>query len=147
MVYIGLFVVALGAATLLPLQSEAALLALLLAGHEPVAVIAVATAGNVLGSLVNYGLGRYLQLYRGRRWFPVSDEALRRGEQHYRRFGRWSLLASWMPFVGDPLTLIAGVLRERIGVFLLLVTLAKGGRYVVLAVLAGSVQGFFSAAV
>jgi membrane protein YqaA with SNARE-associated domain len=112
-----------------------------------VAVIAVATAGNVLGSLVNYGLGRYLQLYRGRRWFPVSDEALRRGEQHYRRFGRWSLLASWMPFVGDPLTLIAGVLRERIGVFLLLVTLAKGGRYVVLAVLAGSVQGFFSAAV
>lgn len=132
--YAGLFLSALVAATLLPLQSEAVLAGLLLGGSHTVAVLlAVATIGNVLGAVINWALGRFLMRFRDRRWFPASDAQMARAEGWYRRYGRWSLLASWVPLVGDPLTVVAGVLREPFWMFLLLVTVAKAGRYLVLA--------------
>ena len=134
--YLGLFLAAFGAASLLPLQSEALLVGLLLAEAHPVgALLAVATAGNVLGSLLNWWLGRSLDRFRHRRWFPVGAAQLDRAQHWYRRYGRWSLLLSWLPVVGDPLTLVAGMLRESLWVFLLLVGLAKGLRYLALAAL------------
>ena len=124
---------ALIAATLLPAQSEAVLVALLLEGAHPAwLLIAVATAGNVLGSVVNWVLGRFLLRLRDRPWFPVSDRALARAQTRYARWGRWSLLGAWLPVVGDPLTVVAGVMREPFASFLVLVTLAKGGRYLAL---------------
>jgi membrane protein YqaA with SNARE-associated domain len=133
MMYGGLFLAAFLAATLLPMQSEAALVALLLADYPPWLLVAVASAGNVLGSTVNWWLGRGLLRFQGRRWFPVPPAALERAQGHYRRYGRWSLLLSWVPVIGDPLTLVAGVMREPLRVFLPLVALAKTGRYLVLA--------------
>jgi membrane protein YqaA with SNARE-associated domain len=132
--YAGLFLVALAAATVLPLQSEAAMVAMLLTGHSPWLVLLVASVGNVLGSVINWILGRAIDRYGTRRWFPASGAALDRAAGWYRRYGRWSLLLSWAPVIGDPITVIAGVLRERLAVFLLLVTVAKVGRY--LAVIA-----------
>ncbi|MFS2125234.1 YqaA family protein [Pseudomonas sp. Pseusp97] len=133
-VHAGLCLSAFGAATLLPLQSEAVLVGLLLGGQYPLwSLLLAASLGNVLGSLVNWLLGRGLERWHGRRWFPVSDAALEKARRHYRRFGSWTLLLSWAPLVGDPLTLIAGVMREPLWRFLLLVTLAKVGRYAVLA--------------
>lgn len=129
----GLFLAALIAATLLPAQSEAVLVALLLEGGDPVLLVAVATAGNVLGSLVNWWLGLQVQRFQGRRWFPVSPARLERAQAWYRRYGRWSLLLSWAPVIGDPITLAAGVMREPLRVFLPLVFIAKGMRYLVLA--------------
>jgi len=135
-VYSGLFFSAFLAATVLPMQSEAALVALLLTGKYPVAVlIAVAGVGNVAGAVINWALGRGIERFRDRRWFPLDAAALERTQGWYRRYGKWSLLLSWLPLVGDALTLVAGVLREPLPVFLLLVTIAKVGRYVVLAVL------------
>ncbi|MCF4997920.1 DedA family protein [Pseudomonas syringae] len=134
--YIGLFFAAFGAATLLPLQSEAVLVGLLLSDRYWLwALLAVATAGNVLGSLVNWWLGRELERFQTRRWFPISPKHLARAREHYQRYGHWSLLLSWLPIIGDPLTLVAGVMREPLGRFLLIVTLAKGARYGVLAML------------
>lgn len=134
--YATLFASALVAATLLPMQSEAVLVGMLLAGGQPTWVlIAVATAGNVLGSLVNWWLGRFIEHFRDRRWFPVTPERLEQAQGWYRRYGRWSLLLAWAPIIGDPLTMVAGLLREPLPVFLLLVTLAKLGRYLVLAAL------------
>ncbi|HEX5842726.1 MAG TPA: YqaA family protein [Pseudomonas sp.] len=134
--YLGLFLSALGAATLLPLQSESVLVALLLsAAYSPWTLLAVASAGNILGALLNWLLGRYLEHFRHRRWFPVSDARLQQAQAWYSRYGRWSLLLSWLPIVGDPLTLVAGIMRERLGVFLLIVGLAKTARYAVLAAL------------
>lgn len=134
--YPALFLSALGAATLLPLQSEAVLVALLLAGEHPAwALLLVATLGNVLGSWINWLLGRSIEHYRHRRWFPVSPACLQQAQAWYARYGRWSLLLSWMPVIGDPLTLVAGVMRERLWTFLIIVTLAKAGRYMVLAAL------------
>ncbi|WP_281856099.1 YqaA family protein [Litoreibacter halocynthiae] len=132
--YFGLFASALIAATIVPMQSEAVLVGLLATGDYPVTgLLAVATAGNVLGAVINWALGRFLLRFRDRRWFPVSQDQLTRAEAWYHRYGRWSLLGSWLPIVGDPLTVVAGVLREPIGPFLVLVTVAKFGRYLVLA--------------
>ncbi|MBS7662196.1 DedA family protein [Pseudomonas lalucatii] len=134
--YLGLFLSALGAATLLPLQSEAVLVGLLLGEAYPVgALLAVASAGNVLGALLNWLLGRYLEHLRHRRWFPLSQRQLERAQGWYGHYGHWSLLLSWMPVIGDPLTLAAGIMREPLWRFLLLVGLAKTGRYAVLAAL------------
>jgi membrane protein YqaA with SNARE-associated domain len=141
-VYAGLFAVAFLAATLLPLQSESALAALLLTGNHPVAtLVAIASIGNTLGSSVNWLLGRYIERFRGRRWFPVGDAALSRAQHWYQCHGRWSLLLSWAPLIGDPLTVAAGVLREPFTGFVLLVAIAKTARYVVLALI---VKGAFS---
>jgi membrane protein YqaA with SNARE-associated domain len=130
----GLFAVAFVAATILPAQSEAALVALLAVGDlSPVLLVIVATCGNVLGAVVNWLLGRWVEQYRHRRWFPVGEKALDRAMGWYRRWGRWSLLLSWAPIGGDALTVAAGVLREPLWSFLLLVTIAKAGRYIILA--------------
>jgi membrane protein YqaA with SNARE-associated domain len=129
-----LFLTAFGTATLLPLQSEAVLVGLLLQGELPVSLLlAVATAGNVLGAIVNWWLGRYIEHWRDRRWFPVGGATLDRAQARYHRYGRWSLLLSWAPIIGDPLTVVAGVMKEPFWSFLALVTIAKAGRYLVLA--------------
>nr|WP_291298131.1 YqaA family protein [Elioraea sp.] len=130
----GLFLAAFVAATLLPMGSEAALVGLLLAeAHAAWVLIAVASIGNVAGSAVNWGLGRSIERFRDRRWFPADAASLDRAQAWYRRWGRWSLLLSWVPVIGDPLTVIAGVMREAFVPFLLVVAIAKVGRYLVVA--------------
>jgi membrane protein YqaA with SNARE-associated domain len=130
----GLFLAALGAASILPMQSEPVLVALLLLAEQPAwLLVLVASVGNTLGSCLNWLLGRWIEHYRDRRWFPVKPAQLDKAEAWYRRWGKWSLLLSWAPIVGDPLTVIAGVLREPFWVFLVLVAIAKTGRYVALA--------------
>lgn len=134
--YLGLFVAAFGAATLLPLQSEAVLVGLLVSGQYSLwLLLVVATLGNVLGSLVNWWLGRGVEHFKDRRWFPVSDKQLDKARRQYSRWGHWTLLLSWVPIIGDPLTLVAGVMREPLWRFLVLVTLAKSLRYGVLTAL------------
>lgn len=125
---------AFGAATILPMQSEAVLAGLLLTGrYSAVWLVVTAGVGNILGSLVNWMLGRGIERFRQRRWFPVGEDTLDRAQAWYRKYGKWSLLASWVPIVGDPITVVAGVLREPLPTFLLLVTIAKLGRYVIVA--------------
>ena len=132
--YGALFLSAFLAATLLPAQSELVLSGLLLSGGQPVwALITVAAVGNTLGAAVNWGVGRYAVLYSDRPWFPVKKERLARAEYWYCKYGRWSLLLSWAPVIGDPLTLAAGLLREPFSSFLALVALAKTVRYLAVA--------------
>ena len=133
-VYAGLFMVALAAATVLPLQSETALVGLLLADAQPAwLLLVVASLGNVLGSTINWLLGRSIERFRDKPWFPVKAAALTRAQERYRRYGRWSLLLSWAPIIGDPITVAAGIMRERFIVFLALVAFAKVARYLALA--------------
>ena len=134
--YGGLFLAAFAAATILPAQSEAVLAGLLAAGnHAPALLILVAGAGNVLGSAINWLLGRGIERFRGTRWFPVGEKQLDRAGNWYRKYGWWSLLLSWMPIIGDPLTVAAGIMREPFARFLLVVSIAKFGRYIALAAL------------
>jgi membrane protein YqaA with SNARE-associated domain len=113
------------------MPSEAALVSLLLADYSPWLLLLVASAGNILGSTINWGIGRAIDRYGIRRWSPASGPALDRAAHWYHHYGRWSLLLSWVPVIGDPITIIAGVLRERLPVFLALVAIAKIGRYLV----------------
>ena len=128
----GLFLTAFGAATILPLQSEVVLGAMLIANTAPTWVLFVtASLGNTLGSVVNYALGRWAGHFEGRRWFPASKQQMTRTRRFYARWGVWTLLLSWAPFA-DPLTLIAGVMRTPFWLFLLLIAIAKSGRYAVM---------------
>lgn len=132
--YGGLFLAAFLAATLFPAQSEAVLASLLAINHySPALLILVAGIGNVLGSVVNWLIGRGIERYSAERWFPVSTISLERAGYWYRRYGWWSLLLSWLPIIGDPLTLAAGIMREPFLRFLLVVTIAKFARYIALA--------------
>ncbi|MDP1539836.1 MAG: YqaA family protein [Moraxellaceae bacterium] len=135
--YLGLFAVAFVAATLLPMGSEAVLAGLVMSDRYLLwTLVLVATVGNVLGSVVNWWMGGYVSRFKDRAWFPANAAQLAKAERHYQRYGRWSLLLSWMPVIGDPLTVIAGVLREPLWRFTLVVTVAKLGRYLVVVALA-----------
>lgn len=133
LVYGGLFVAAFVAATILPAQSEAALIGLQVSGYPVFTLVLVASIGNTLGAVMNWVLGRSVERYHDRRWFPVSPAVLTRASRWYARWGRWSLLLSWAPIAGDALTVAAGILREPFKSFIILVAIAKTGRYLVLA--------------
>ncbi|MEM1286419.1 MAG: YqaA family protein [Pseudomonadota bacterium] len=121
------------AATVFPAQSELVLIGFLAAGeHSVLWMLVVASVGNVLGSVVNYYLGLGIQSFRHKRWFPANDQQLDRARAFYHRWGRWSLLLAWTPVIGDPLTVIAGVMREPLWSFLILVTISKVSRYLAL---------------
>jgi membrane protein YqaA with SNARE-associated domain len=140
--YAGLFAAAFIAATLLPMQSEAVLVAMILSDHYSLAALVLtASVGNTLGAAVNWLLGRYIETFREKRWFPVGPEKLEKAQAWYRRYGRWSLLFSWLPIGGDALTVVAGVLKEPFWIFLVLVFVGKAARYAVLAAVTLGIVG------
>jgi membrane protein YqaA with SNARE-associated domain len=131
-VYFGLFAVAFLAATILPAYSEVMFAGLLAAGHDPLALWAWATTGNTLGAVVNWAVGRYLLHFQDRRWFPFRANNLHRAQLWFQRWGIWSLLFAWMPVFGDALTFIAGIMRVKFGIFVVLISIGKGARYAIL---------------
>jgi membrane protein YqaA with SNARE-associated domain len=134
--YAALFTASFLSATVFPFQSEVVLFGMLVAEHYTWwALVLVASAGNTLGSIANWLLGRLLAVFEDRPWFPVSRKKIAKAEHWYHRYGRWSLLLSWVPIIGDPLTIVAGVLREPLPIFVLLVAVAKTARYFAVAAL------------
>ncbi|WP_045860269.1 YqaA family protein [Teredinibacter purpureus] len=130
--YLGLFIISFLAATLLPLSSELVLVALLLTGMHPVVLIAVASTGNILGSITNYTLGYWASTGLVPKWLRMSETEFAHAKKRFTRYGMFSLLLAWVPVIGDPLTVIAGILRVRFHWFLLLVSTGKLGRYCVI---------------
>ena len=133
-ILISLFLVAFSAATFLPGSSEIALIAVLSTTQTPPELaIMVATIGNTLGSVVNWAVGRFFAHYQHHPRFPIPADKFDQYTRWYRRWGIWSLLLSWMPLIGDPLTAIAGVARTPLMVFIPIVFIAKGIRYLIVA--------------
>ncbi len=133
---LGLFSASFLAATFFPFQSELIFIAMLKAAqHSAWLLLLVAGAGNTLGSALNWWLGKELLRFRHKRWFPASEATLEKAQARFQRWGKWSLLLSWVPIIGDPLTIIAGVLRVSFPAFLAIVALAKTGRYLFLLLL------------
>ena len=132
MLYLTMFSSAFLAATVVPFASEITLVAALAAGGAVHWLLAVATLGNTLGALVNWALGRLMERFHDRRWFPVDAKQLERAQAWFRRYGVWSLLLAWAPLIGEPLTVIAGAMRVHVVPFLVLVAAGKAGRYAVL---------------
>jgi membrane protein YqaA with SNARE-associated domain len=130
----GLFAAAFLSATLLPGSSEVALAAALASGRSGLSeALIVATIGNTLGSCVNWALGLFVTRWRGSRFFPVKDKDYERYRALYQRYGLWSLLASWVPIIGDPLTVMAGIFRTPLIIFVPIVAFAKLVRYLMVA--------------
>lgn len=134
--YSGLFIAAFLAATVLPLSSEVVLTALILSGLSPVTLVIIATIGNVLGSLTNYALGYWASVKVIQKWLKLSDEAVEQAAQRFKKYGILSLFFAWLPIIGDPLTVIAGMLRVHLLWFIVLVGAGKLLRYIFVSYLA-----------
>ena len=129
--YLKLFIISLLAATILPLSSEIVLTTMLLTNlFEKNILLIVASSGNILGSIFNWYLGKKITIFQDRKWFPVSPEQLNKSQKYFQKYGLWSLLLAWVPVIGDPLTLLAGVLKVRFSIFFILVSISKISRYV-----------------
>lgn len=132
--YGGLFLTALAAGSILPVQSEAVLAGMMIMGDWPVwMLILVASLGNTGGAVINWYLGRTIEKYENRKWFPANPEQMAKAHTWYNKYGRASLLLSWVPVLGDGLTVMAGVMRERLGVFTSIVFVGKAARYIIFA--------------
>ncbi|MFT6557008.1 MAG: membrane protein YqaA with SNARE-associated domain [Sneathiella sp.] len=128
--YLGLFLSAFLSATLLPGSSEALLTTLVYKGGYSAALLLIfATAGNVTGSVFNWICGTFLMQFQDKKWFPVSAIQIEKATRWYNKYGTWSLLFAWLPIIGDPLTVVAGILRAPFWLFLILVTAGKLFRY------------------
>jgi membrane protein YqaA with SNARE-associated domain len=133
MIYLSLFAISFLAATILPFSSELTLAGLVTtSNYDNLLLLIVASLGNVLGSVVNWILGFYSRNLSTKRWFPVKDKQIEKSSKWFNRFGRWSLLFAWVPVIGDPLTLAAGLLRVKFIEFLILVTIGKVSRYLII---------------
>jgi len=139
-VYVILFSSSFASSTILPGNSELTLTAIISQReYETLYLIIVASIGNVLGSIVNWYLGCYFIKFKNKKWFPFNEKNLDNSSKWFLKYGKWSLLLSWLPFVGDGLTLIAGVLKVPLFEFIILVTFAKVLRYVFVALMAVSI--------
>ena len=129
--YLKLFIISFLAATILPLSSEIVLTTMLLTNlFEKNILLIVASSGNILGSIFNWYLGKKITIFKDRKWFPVSPEQLNKSQKYFQKYGLWSLLLAWVPVIGDPLTLLAGVLKVRFSIFFILVSISKISRYI-----------------
>ncbi|MCM2265464.1 MAG: DedA family protein [Desulfuromonadales bacterium] len=131
--YPALFLLSFLAATLIPLGSEWLLIALIIKGFEPSLAVTVASAGNVLGACTSYLIGIYGSAYLTERVLRMNAADRGRAERFFSRYGCWSLLLSWLPVVGDPLCLVAGMMKVPIARFVLLVLTGKAARYAAVA--------------
>ena len=133
MIYLSLFIISFLAATILPFSSELTLAGLIATcSYDNSLLLIVASLGNVLGSAVNWILGFYSRNLSTKKWFPFKDEQIEKSSKWFNKFGRWSLLFVWVPIIGDPLTLAAGLLRVKFIEFLILVTIGKVSRYLII---------------
>ena len=138
--YFQLSLISFLAATILPFSSEVVLTTMYLSNSfETYYLLIFASIGNIMGSITNWYLGKKITLFQNRKWFPVSPDQLERSRKYFQKYGLWSLLLAWVPIIGDPLTLLAGVLKVRFSIFFLLVSISKISRYVFILYLASFV--------
>ncbi len=131
--YFQLLIISFLAATILPLSSELVLSTMLLTdSFDKYLLLVVASFGNIFGSSVNWYLGKKILIFKDKKWFPVNEKQIAKSEMYFNKYGIWSLLLAWVPIIGDPLTVIAGILRVNFFTFLLLVSLSKTSRYIFL---------------
>lgn len=129
MSFLSLFLTSFASATLLPGGSEALFVYLFSEHLNPILLLVVATIGNTLGSFVNYILGKYATDFALSKGY-MKEKHLQKATSLFEKYGAWSLLFSWLPIIGDPLTFVAGIVRYAWWKFLIIVCFAKLARYV-----------------
>ena len=138
MIYLSLFTISFLAATILPFSSELTLAGLIAtSNYDNLLLLIVASFGNTLGSVVNWALGFYSRNLTTKKWFPFKETQIERSSKWFDKFGKLSLLFAWLPIIGDPLTLVAGLLKVRFIDFIILVAIGKVSRYLIVFYLMG----------
>ena len=131
MEYIALFFISFFAATILPVSSEITLFGMLSLGtYNKLLLLFFASIGNILGSCVNWYLGIHVLRFQSKKWFPFPSTQLNNYSNLFKKYGAWSLLFSWVPIIGDPLTFVSGVFKTNFTKFLILVSIGKVTRYI-----------------
>ena len=129
--YTSLFISSFLSSTILPGHSEITLTTLfLLEKYSQFLLIFFASLGNILGSIVNWFLGLYITKFINKSWFPFSQKQLDKASSWYLKHGKWSLFLCWVPIIGDPLTIVAGMFRVPLIIFIIIVSISKVLRYV-----------------
>ena len=120
-------------ATIVPFGSELYFVTLLSLGkYNNLLLLVSASIGNVLGSVFNWICGYYINYFIKKSWFPLKQDKIKKATDIFNKYGKWSLLLSWVPFIGDPITFVAGTLRYSFIPFVVLVSIGKVGRYLVI---------------
>ena len=120
-------------ATIVPFGSELYFATLLSLGkYNNFLLLVSASVGNVLGSVFNWVCGYYINCFIKKSWFPIKQDKIKKGTALFNKYGKWSLLFSWVPFIGDPITFVAGTLRFSFIPFIILVSIGKVGRYLLI---------------
>ena len=133
MIYLSLFVVSFMVATIIPFGSEIYFATLLtIDDYNSLLLLIAASAGNILGSVFNWICGYYAAYFIQKKWFPINQNQINKATNFFLKYGKWSLLLAWVPFIGDPLTFVAGTLRYSFLPFLFLVSIGKTARYLVI---------------
>ena len=136
-VYITLFISSFISSTILPGHSELTLTAFIyLKKFSITNLVLIASIGNILGSVLNWSLGFYFVKFKEKKWFPINHSQLEKASLWFTTYGKWTLFLSWVPFIGDPLTVVAGILRIPIITFLIIVSISKIFRYVFISLIA-----------
>jgi membrane protein YqaA with SNARE-associated domain len=125
----GLFLAAFLAATILPFSSEALLGAMALGDWSGSSLLIVASIGNTLGGLTNYGLGRWFPEEKAKRWFRMDATKAERWQHFVHRRGAWAALLCWLPVVGDPIAIALGLFRAPFLPVAVLMFIGKCARY------------------
>ncbi|MBL7960676.1 DedA family protein [bacterium] len=128
---LGVFFLSFLAATILPFSSELILLTGIKTGVPQESALIAASLGNCLGCLLNYGIGF---------WFAektqaklISSKVGLFAVKWMKDYGTWSLLGSWLPVIGDPLTIVGGLIKVPLWKFILIVFTLRILRYVAVA--------------
>ena len=136
-VYFTLFTSSFVSSTVLPGHSELTLTAFIFLNKFSITnLVLIASIGNILGSILNWYLGFYFVKFKQKKWFPISHSQLEKSSLWFTNYGKWTLFLSWVPFIGDPLTVVAGILRIPIITFLIIVSISKILRYVFISLIA-----------
>jgi membrane protein YqaA with SNARE-associated domain len=134
--YLSLFTISFLAATILPFSSELMLASMLsIENYNRTLLITFSSFGNILGSVFNWVLGFYFIKLQNKKWFPFNQEQISKSSQWFEKYGKWSLLFAWVPIIGDPLTFVAGTMKTKFFIFLILVSIGKISRYLFISLL------------
>ena len=134
--YLSLFTISFLAATILPFSSELMLASMLsIENYNRTLLIAFSSLGNILGSVFNWVLGFYFIKLQNKKWFPFKEKQISKSSLWFEKYGKWSLLFAWVPIIGDPLTFVAGTMKTKILIFIILVSFGKIARYLFISLL------------
>ncbi len=132
--YFGMGLASFLAGTFFPFSSETVMAALLLASDmDPVLTVASASIGNVLGSMVNYAIGRMCKPETVNRLFKIKPSRMKRAQKYVGRYGSWMGFFAFLPILGTAISLALGFLRANVWGTLLFTLIGKVARYVIVA--------------